>query len=75
MSKPHPGRPRAKSFAATQHRIARLKASLNPATGQLWTYREIGQTLTPKISGQAVFHYLKDSGGCPCCKQKLKKGK
>lgn len=59
-------------MTATAQLILDLRSRLNPATGESWTYQEIGAVLG--ISRQAATQHIKDKRGrCMQCLRKLRR--
>lgn len=58
-------------YKETKEKVIALKKTINPATGKLWTYRQIGVALG--FTGQAAFYYVENIKGiCPECLRKIK---
>lgn len=66
------GRPRSADYEQTKAMIRRLKCSIDPKTGKIFTFERIGEQLCMTKAG--VAHYLpSEKDNCPSCHRPLEK--
>lgn len=66
------GRPQSQEYHQLKARILRLKCSIDPDTGNIFTFEKIGKLLGMTKGG--VAHYIPaEKGNCPRCHRPLEK--
>lgn len=62
----------AQEMSVTEKLIRDLKRSINPITGEGWTYAEIAGVIGISKQG-AIQHVQKQASECPSCLRKLRR--